>query len=301
MDTSPASSMELNDYPALFRAANTASVRAQAAHFFVLKMEMYLLIIGALLGTLAGAQFMGSLSKPAFVGSVLALLIGLCISLVARQRNYEQQWFNGRAIAETVKSLAWRYMTRAPPLQQPTLKEADAGLGAAIVDLLQDWKDRLSLAPEEGGSAQRTPKMRDIREKSVAARLDAYRAGRLSEQQQWYSRRAREHDRSESRWYALATLAQMAALATAVLAVAVDDLPVRPIGVVATIASAAFAWSKAKRFRELSSAYSMAAQELAIAESESEHVASDEELANLVQEVEERISREHKTWRARAG
>jgi hypothetical protein len=71
------------------------------------------------------------------------------------------------------------------------------------------------------------------------------------------------------------------------------------VGVAATVASAAFAWSKAKRFRELSSAYSLAAQELAVAEGGAEHVSNDAELANLVQEVEERISREHTTWRAR--
>lgn len=98
-----------------------------------------------------------------------------------------------------------------------------------------------------------------------------------------------------------AWLAQVGALVIAVISVTPIKLPLRPVAVAATIASVAFGWAKAKRFGELSSAYSMAAQELAIAEGDAEYVATEEELANLVQEVEERISREHKTWRARSG
>lgn len=295
--------LELDDYPALFRAANAASVRAQAAYFAVLKWEMLLLVLGALFGTLAGADFLRDqlkVSQALSVGSVLALIVGLFITLISRQRRWDQQWFNNRAIAETAKSLAWRYVTRAPPLQQGTAKEADGALGAAIVDLLQDWQGRLNLAPEEGSPSQRTEKMRQIREGSTEVRLKTYRLGRLSEQQQWYSRRARDHNKSESRWFIGAWLLQVAGVVTAVISLT-DWLPVRLVAVLATGASAAFAWAKAKRFGELSSAYSMAAQELAIAEGDSDYVTSDEELAKLVEEVEERISREHKTWRARSG
>lgn len=297
--------LELEDYPALFRAANAASVKAQAAYFSVLKWEMYLLVIGATLATLAGAIFLEhdhpNISQALSVGSVLALLIGVCITLISRQRRYDQRWFNGRAVAETVKSLTWRYLTRAPPLQQATTKEADSAFATAIVDLLRDWQGRLTLAPEAGTSSQRTPKMRELRESALEVRLRAYRAGRVGEQQQWYSRRARDHDRSESHWFMFAWLAQVGALVIAVISVTSIELPLRPVAVAATIASVAFGWAKAKRFGELSSAYSMAAQELAIAEGDAEYVATEEELANLVQEVEERISREHKTWRARSG
>jgi hypothetical protein len=290
--------LEPADLPALFQAADRASVRAQSSHFNVLKWEMYLLIIGALLGSLGGTR----LGDWSLYGSVLTLFLGLCIALISRQRRYEQQWFNCRAIAETVKSLSWRYVTRAPPLAQPSLKEADSSFAKALADVLRDWRDRVSLAAEGSGLPQRTAKMRDLRASPFEARREAYRVGRLAHQQRWYGRRAQEHDRSESRWFALASVAQVGAVAIAVLVLALPKkLIVRPIAVAATVASAAFAWSKAKRFRELSSAYSLAAQELSIAEGEAEHVSSDENLAKLVQEVEERISREHTTWRARSG
>jgi hypothetical protein len=297
---------EPTDFPALFQAANRASVRAQASYFRVLQAEMYALILGALLGAI------GSLDRVAFgnttfgelalIGSMLALLLGLSIALISRQRRFEEQWFNCRAISETVKSLSWRYMARAAPLQQNSLKDADAAFGSAIADIIQDWKDRVSLAAEDVASPQRTAKMRATRESPFEARLNAYRVGRLIDQQRWYSRRAREHDRSETRWFGLASLAQVAAVAIAVLTLAFPHFfKVRPVGVAATVASAAFAWSKGKRFRELSSAYSLAAQELAVAEGDAEHVSNDAELAELVQEVEERTSREHTTWRARSG
>jgi hypothetical protein len=140
-----------------------------------------------------------------------------------------------------------------------------------------------------------------LRESALEIRLKAYREGRLENQQRWYSRRAQDHDRSEGRWFVLASLAQAGAVAMAVFVLAFPKLAVRPIGVAATIASVAFAWSKAKRFRELSSAYSLAAQELSVAEADAEYVSSEEDLANLVKEVEDRISREHTTWRARTG
>jgi nitrate reductase NapE component len=297
---------EPTDYPALFQAANRASVKAQNSYFAVLALEMWMLISGAVFGAFGGLDWAVSPSltfgQLALVGSIATLLLGLCVALISRQRRHEQQWFNCRAISETVKSLSWRYMTRAPPLQQGSLKEADKAFGAAIADILQDWKDRVSLAAEDVGAPQRTAKMRAIRESPFEARLEAYRAGRMNDQQRWYSLRAREHDRSESRWFAGASLAQLGAVVAAVLTLKWPGFfNVRPVGAVATVASAAFAWLKAKRFRELSSAYSLAAQELSIAEGQAEHISTDEELAKMVQEVEERISREHTTWRARSG
>src|SRR5215469_5055703 len=153
---------EAADFPALFQAANRASVRAQASYFSVLKAEMYTLILGALPGAL------GNLDRVAFVnttfgelalmGSMLALILGLSVALISRQRRFEQQWFNCRAISETVKSLSWRYMSRAAPLQQSSLKDADAAFGASIAAILQDWKDRVSLAAEDASSPQRTAK-----------------------------------------------------------------------------------------------------------------------------------------------
>ena len=45
--------------------------------------------------------------------AALVLVVSIIVSLVGRVKKFERQWFDCRAIAESVKTMAWRYMMRA--------------------------------------------------------------------------------------------------------------------------------------------------------------------------------------------
>ena len=62
---------ELTAYPALFQAANKASVKAQNSYFAVLALEMWMLIAGALFGAFGGLEWAVS---PGLTWGQLALV-----------------------------------------------------------------------------------------------------------------------------------------------------------------------------------------------------------------------------------
>lgn len=98
--------------PDLYGAADAAAQAVQRWHLRVVKSELWLLVIGTLLALLSSG---GLLPLQASLLAALVLVVSSIVSLVGRAKKFERQWFDCRAIAESAKTMAWRYMTRAEP------------------------------------------------------------------------------------------------------------------------------------------------------------------------------------------
>src|SRR5215470_11869892 len=90
------------DLPSLFRAADKNSIRAQRVYLRGVRLELLLLIIGALTGVVTikfGAADWSSITAALAFGSALV------VRVVRVLNQSDTIWYEGRAVAESAKSL----------------------------------------------------------------------------------------------------------------------------------------------------------------------------------------------------
>ena len=210
----------------------------------------------------------------------------------------ERKWYDGRAAAESAKTLAWRFAVNGDPFPR-SLKMGDAvdQFTEQIVELTRDLP---SLDRPSHGARQVTQAMRTLREAKMADRKRAYEAQRLVEQQEWYSGKADWNNSRAMRWgvalVAIDVFGLIAALARLVGWIELDIL-----GIATTLAAAGVAWTQVKQHELLARSYAVASQELSAVRDQLVTVRSEEEWASAMARAENAISREHTLWRAARG
>lgn len=284
--------------PALFRAADRSSLNARRRYLGLLGANLCVTVAGGVVGAWSGA----SPDVMATLNLVVAgaLVFGLILTTFLLQAKTDQQWYGTRAIAESVKTIAWRYMAGADPYPSALPeRQADELVLRQLGDVLH--------APSPAGAAlggaaateQITPRMREVRSQEVAARTAIYLRDRLQAQRSWYDGKARSNSRAATGWLLGVGAAQFLGAVSSVAMIRWPQFPFDLASVLASLAAAGMAWLEARRCQELANAYGLAAHELGLAEARARHVSGDDELAAFVADTENAISREHTMWIAR--
>ena len=99
--------------PALFRAADRSSFVAQRRYLGFVWANLVLIVVGSVATSLGVAS--RDLRALLWLLGAAALVTGLGLTVFLLQLKPDEQWFGARAIAESVKTIAWLYMTRAGP------------------------------------------------------------------------------------------------------------------------------------------------------------------------------------------
>jgi hypothetical protein len=292
------------DLPAVYQAADQNSVEAQRRFLRRSATGLLMVLIAAGAGVFLDrfyirnetVDFMGIVAAAAFIVAIFAR-----ISLFSDRP--ERIWYGGRAVAESAKTLAWRYSVGGAPFQVgQDPDEVDAAFIARLEDLLTDV-NAASLAPPSGGGKQITQRMRELRVRPLDERKEAYRAGRIEDQLQWYSRKARWNKVRSDRWnFALLSIEAFGLLAAIATATSMlKDLlgwQIDVLGLTGAVVAAGASWLQTKQHSNLAEAYSVAAHELAAIDDRIPAQRTEENWARFVNESEDAISREHRLWRA---
>jgi len=106
--------VEVLDYPALAIAAGEASRAGRRGHTRLVLVDLALLAAAGLVGGASPLLASFGVGWERALAAVL-LTLALFAMVATRLRAYDTQWFDGRAVAETVKSATWRYAMRASP------------------------------------------------------------------------------------------------------------------------------------------------------------------------------------------
>jgi SMODS and SLOG-associating 2TM effector domain 3/SMODS and SLOG-associating 2TM effector domain 1 len=284
------------DFPALFRSADRESERAQRSYLRSLRVRLGALLVAAFGGALTlttagGFQVGGGLAFLAFACALGAELFLATTSPLTT-------WYQGRAAAESAKTLAWRYMVRAEPFEGETA-DVDKQFLSQTHSLLQDLQS-ISLSTAEPNAQQISDKMRQIRAMDFEERRKVYLADRIADQQRWYSEKARWNDRRARTWVLVSIVLEIAGLLGGALK-AFGLVNFDLLGFLAAAAGSVLAWIEAKQHRNLATAYGIASQELTSIATELLTVNSEQRWAAFVAQSEEAISREHTLWRASRG
>jgi hypothetical protein len=285
----------IEGYPALYRAADAASVSGRRAYLRLVWAELLLVVLGAAFGSIAA--FEPSVAGALPLLAAASFFAAPVLKIVTRDRRYDRQWFDGRAVGEATRATAWRYMMRVPPFDGDA---ADAKVADELRTVLQarpNVTPALAAGPER--IVQITPEMRDVRARPIAARRDLYRSARIGEQIDWYRSRAVAYGRRSAQLFWLGVTAQLTAFGVVALGLAIPVIArFNVLGLLGTVAIAATVISQVNRHDELSKRYGFAMQELSFADTNAASAASEPALAAAVADAEGVIAREHGLWLA---
>ena len=170
----------------------------------------------------------------------------------------ERDWYAGRALAESAKTLAWRYAVGGDPFG-PGLTEAEALLvmRQRLKQIDAKGSDRIVIAV---APPLVTPEMTALRAAPLAERKAAYLTGRTQSQHAWYVRRARRNQRWALVFRTGLITAEVVALVLATIG-AMRGWPFDVAGLVAALVAAGAAFMSLKQYESLAAAYATTARE----------------------------------------
>lgn len=289
-------SIQDKDLPGLYQIADSSSVKWQKKYFNGIKLYLVLLFVAA-----SVAYFSIAVNNANYkCASAVLFLSNVFLLIWLKSRRPDDIWYNGRAVAESVKTRAWRWMMRAVPYgDNPDPNKARIQF---IKDLKVILEQNKSLVKKIGLATSSliplSPNMEIVRELSLSDRFETYQKERIDDQLLWYLRKS-IFNKKRTNWFFGVTVS-LHVLAILLLLYNIAEphynLPIESIAVAAT---SILTWLQAKKYNELSSSYSLAANEIALIKEEVRSVSSEEEFSEYVLNCENAFSREHTQWYAR--
>jgi SMODS and SLOG-associating 2TM effector domain 3/SMODS and SLOG-associating 2TM effector domain 1 len=287
--------MATKDYPTLVRHYDLISLEGQSRYLQFILVELTVAMLAALLSDLVhdvDPAWLQILEKVIMI----LLGLGLVVQIVRLMKREDQSWFEGRAVAESAKTLTWRYMMKVQPFhEEPNLEEEFMNRLKAVLHGCRVCEPTPITSVHEI-----TQRMRDTRGQSWEKRRDFYVASRLNDQIKWYLGKAKYNTQRSRQWL-------YGSIAAQIVAILLAYVSLRTLGhwnfvpFLTTVAASCVAWSQAKNFDELRESYRMAHDELSqIKEERVMRAATESEFLDAVVNSEGAISREHTMWAARS-
>jgi hypothetical protein len=284
--------VKASEFPALYRSADDLARTYQGVFFRTVFGHLAFLVIAAVLSVIYTS------SAALAIGQAVALLCALACSVYLLAARPDQHWYRARAVAESIKTATWRFVSVAEPFDHTTTQDRHnfGSLLRAIVNQNREITQRLTTFLD---GEQITREMLEKREKTLDQRLELYLSQRIGDQRLWYAKQA-THNRKMATLFFLALIGINAV--TIVFAIARVHFTTAshwPTDALIAMAASLLAWIQSKRFSELASSYALAAHEISLIKEQSASVHNDDAFSRFVGDAENAFSREHTQWVAR--
>lgn len=288
--------MDNDDYPKLFVQSDNFSIKSQNS--FLSKIR-----INGLLGLLSALLALVSSTEKIFAYFSILSILFLTISVWSLvEEKQEKEWYESRALAESIKSLTWKYMIGGEPFK---IEENEEIVNKDFIEkcklLREDHRELFENIPPSSNLEIITEKMINIRNKSFLDRANFYLEKRINPQERWYLEKAEYNRVRANRWTWVVKTFLIIALILAFMK-AIQPWDYYPIEICLLVASFAFSWMQTKKFNELTSAYHLTAHEIAdvkLKMKERIKQTREENFDEFIADCENVFSREHTQWLAR--
>jgi hypothetical protein len=285
--------VQTQDYPALFLDADGGSNRYQANFVNLIKGEYAILLFAAVFS-------MVPTQTPAIhVLYAAVFFVGLLILITRAQSKPEQSWYRCRALAESVKTLTWRYMMHATPFGEGDVASTSKFRDELHEMFLQNQETARQISSDWSGNNQITEKMSEVRALTLANRKEFYLKNRVDDQRAWYSTKAKLNRKAAKFWFYVSGIAYVLAGGMVLARIAWPSFQLWPIEPLIVVASTVVGWMQIKKFNELSAAYTVAAHEIGLIRPKANQANSEKQFSEFVNDAEKAFSREHTLWIAR--
>lgn len=288
--------IEDKDLPGLYQSANNSSILQQRNYFNGILIYLILLCVATLFAFYSDGE---DKSDYKIISAVL-FLTTLSIVVWLRISRPDDIWYNGRAVAESVKTRSWRWMMRAEPYLD--CENIDTVRKHFINDLKTILKQNESLIKQLGNNASIeepiSEKMLEIRKLNLNERFNLYKVQRITNQAIWYNKKSKFNKRWATIWFWSTVVLHAIAIFLLLYNIKEPKLKL-PIETIAVIASSILTWLQAKKHNELSSSYSLTAHEIILIKSEVNRIENESDFSEYIMNCENAFSREHTQWFAR--
>lgn len=279
-------------YPASYVAADEMSAANQKRYMEAIRYRLVFLALAALGGAVT---MVGPVDWFAWLALVAFLAAIVCEVFILTARP-DERWYEGRAAAESAKTITWRFAVGGDPFGADTPSDKAVQL---LIDQLRDVAEDLPHVSRDLDGEELPDELMALRGRPFEQRREHYLKGRVQDQVRWYRAKAKLNARNQIRFLLITIVLEFVGVLGAVLRIA-DVVDVDLLGVIAAVAAGAASWAQTRQYGQLSRAYAVAANELAIIEAQAK-VQPEDRWSRFVDEAEEAISREHTLWRASRG
>lgn len=286
------------DFPNYFQASDNASKRAQSNYINIIRVDLVSMIIASAISIYNYQQVESKLTV--YVISGILLLSSLILTIILKAKQFEDTWYQGRALAESCKTLTWRFVTCSEYFEEDLTEiEVKHRFINRIKNLADEFKDLTKIMNAQTLNLPIvTEKMIELRKLEMFERKENYIHNRVENQKKWYSNKAKFNKSKYNFWFGIIIASQAVALISVIFLIKFPNNNYNFIGLFTTVASSAISWLQLKQHQELKQAYTTATQELNFIVELSAEVNTSDELSKFVLDSENAISREHTLWLA---
>jgi hypothetical protein len=281
------------DYPGLYQCADIASQESQKFYYGILISYLVSLIMISMIPLLNLPLNTNNFSLALLFIISLALMIWLVV------KKPEESWYNGRAVAESVKTRTWRWMMKADPYNNESEDYSSRLFIQNLKEILkQNEKLGELLGNDSALSKPLSDKMKAIRASGIQERLEYYIKNRILEQSNWYMEKTILNRNRTRFWFIILVSVHFLAIVFLLYQI-MDNTITFPIEFLTVCAGAVISWIQTKRYRQLAAAYTLAVHEITLIKYESDGIKDEIRLSEFVINSENAFSREHTQWVAR--
>lgn len=287
--------MNSSDLPAIYNSADSGSNAAQSNYLWIIRIEYALLSLAALLSAFRSHEPWAFWILAFLIVALFGLLIFRYVSRLDRQ------WYGCRALAESIKTNAWKFAMRAHPFEDA---ENLGVLVRKFLNIIIEMRKTnefigVSLDAKFSDKDQITKKMRELHSDNWQKRLEYYIEHRVRSQRTWYAKKADWNVRRRRFWFLFAIFVYLIA-ALALFSSQSDTWDISwSFDALLVVVTSSFGWIQVKRHGELAASYTLTAHEIGSIQGLSDEVESEESLSEFVTKAEFAFSREHTQWAAR--
>ena len=284
--------MKHEDYPALYQAASQLSDNAQSHFYRALRFHILLLAVASLISVA------NSPNPDLAIIQALVLLGALGCAIYLYLGRPDRHWYAGRAVAESIKTSTWRFVSRAEPYNNADELD-NHNFGLKLKAIVEQNRDIAGLLTTHLDGLPISSVMRHLRSTTDLERLDYYRKFRIVDQLNWYAKKASFNRRMVNGYFIALLVTLTGAIALSIAKVRYASIAYWPTDFFVTVAAGLLSWIQAKRFQELSASYALAAHEISLIRQQAGVAMTANELSEFVGDAENAFSREHTQWTAR--
>lgn len=289
------------DLPGIYYSASEGSMAAQKTFLWLIKINIGLLISLALFSALNINYIQKEHQYLIPLASAILMIVSIFITFATDNGKYEKKWYDGRAVAESLKSLSWKFMMNAEPFFGLSKEGAETRFLTDFKEINDALKPigELIGANTQANEHQLTDKMRQVYASDLDTRKGTYEKNRINVQKNWYKNKSGINSIKAGNFFWIIIGFQIFTVLFALLMVSMPDSVFNPTGLVTTAVAALMTWMQVKQYRNLAESYGITSAELSLIEDTIPNIDTDEKFSSFVAESETAISREHTLWRAR--
>jgi energy-coupling factor transporter transmembrane protein EcfT len=290
--------LKKKEFPGIQQAADKASDKAQKFYINLVRLN---LVVGVLAALITIFNFESEQPKLyVYCISLGLLLISLGLTVSIKYFKFEDLWYQGRALAESVKTLTWRYITCSENYEANLLQnEAEKFFTDSLQVLQTKFPELIKFM--DTNLLQRsaiTNEMNNVRNITWQLRLEKYVECRIEDQINWYSSKAKYNKTKKALWLWIVISAQALSIISCTSLIIWTSSSWNLVGLFTTVAASGIAWLEVRQYQSLIQAYATATMELVLIKSLSNSILTEVDFTKYVLDSENAISREHTMWLA---